>query len=118
MIHEQLIDQVLEFSSAVRYVSVYRNNVLKSKQRLNLPNSSTNESDRYEELLVNPALLTLARQRGVIDCGGLRYIIIGYGHFNQVISEIAGGHVSICLEEGADLNTLPSGILEVVKRNL
>ncbi len=118
MIHEQLIDQVFEFSSAVRYVSVYHNNVLKSKQRLNLSNSSTSESDRYEELLVNPALLTLARQRGAIDCGGLRYIIIGYGHFNQVIGEIAGGHISICLEEGADLNTLPSGILKAVRLNL
>ena len=38
------------------------------------------ESDRYEELLVNPTLLTLATQRGNIDCGGLKYLIVRYGN--------------------------------------
>lgn len=118
MIQEQLIDEMLEYSSLIRCVSIYWNNQLESKQRLNLFNSSTSESDRYEELLVNPALLTLARQRGAIDCGGLQFIIIGYGNFHQVISEIPGGHISICLAKDADLNTLPLGILETFKLNL
>ena len=33
--------------------------------------------DRYEELLVNPTLLTLAGQRGDIDYGGLRCLVLG-----------------------------------------
>ena len=28
-----------------------------------------------------PALLVLTTQCGNIDCGGLRYLIVGYGHF-------------------------------------
>ena len=55
------------------------------------------ESGRYEELLVNPALLVLARQRGNIDCGGQRYLIAGYGHFHQLVPA-AAGHVSVAFE--------------------
>jgi hypothetical protein len=58
--------------------------------------------DLCEELLVNPALLTLATQRGNIDCGGLRYLIIGYGHFHQLVVPGAGGHVSIAFEVGTN----------------
>jgi hypothetical protein len=60
------------------------------------------DSDRYEELLVNPTLLTLATQRGNIDCGGLRYLIIGYGHFQQLVIPRPAGHVSIAFELGAN----------------
>lgn len=40
------------------------------RERPDLADASSSESDRYEELLVNPTLITLARQRGEIDCGG------------------------------------------------
>ena len=40
---------------------------------------------RYEELLVNPTLLELTRQRGNIDCGGLEYLVIRYGNFFQLV---------------------------------
>jgi hypothetical protein len=53
-------------------------------------------------LLVNPTLLTLATQRGNIDCGGLRYLIIGYGHFQQLVILRLAGHVSIAFELGAN----------------
>jgi len=50
----------------------------------------------------NPALLTLATQRGNIDCGGLRYLIIGYGHFHQLVVPGAGRHGSIAFEVGTN----------------
>jgi hypothetical protein len=73
------------------------------RQRPDLRDASSNVSDRFEELLVNPTLLLLAQQRGDIDCGGLRYIIIRYGHFFQVVvPNPQGGHVSVAVEPDSD----------------
>jgi hypothetical protein len=69
------------------------------------------ESDRYEELLVNPALLVLARQRGNIDCGGLRYLIVGYGHFRQLVVPAATGNVSVAFE----LASSPADRLQAIR---
>lgn len=89
------IDNIFRVSSAVRYVALYRDGKLSSRERPDLTEGSSAESDRYEELIVNPALLTLARQRGDIDCGGARFILVGYGRFHQLILPVAGGHVSV-----------------------
>jgi hypothetical protein len=43
-------------------------------------------------------VLTLARQRGEIDCGGLRQLIVGYGNFHQLVIPAEWGHVSIAFE--------------------
>ena len=48
----------------VRYVAVYADGELTFRQREQIAGSSSSDTDRFEELLVNPALLTLARQRG------------------------------------------------------
>ncbi|TAL78796.1 MAG: hypothetical protein EPN88_01930 [Bacteroidetes bacterium] len=85
-------------------MAIYTDNELITKQRESISDNSSYESDKYEELIVNPTLLTLARQRGNIDCGGLDFLIISYGNFNQVIKEINRGHISICLDKKADLS--------------
>ncbi len=72
------------------------------RQRPGLHNASASDSDRYEELLVNPTLLTLTRQRGEIDCGGLAYLIIRYGSFFQLVMPLKEGHISIAFEPQAD----------------
>jgi hypothetical protein len=56
------------------------------------------ESDKYEELIVNPVLLTLVKQRGNVDCGGARFLVVRYGNFYQLVIDIPGGHVSVCFE--------------------
>jgi hypothetical protein len=98
-----LIDELFNFLSDIRYVAVYKDKELLFRERQEIANTSSAESDKYEELIVNPSLLTLARQRGEIDCGGLRFLVIGYGNFNQLIKEISGGHISICLDKKVDL---------------
>jgi hypothetical protein len=65
-----LIDALFDLTLAVRYVAIYSHGQLSLRQRPDLSLASAPESDRYEELLVNPTLLTLTRQRGEIDCGG------------------------------------------------
>lgn len=93
-----LVDTVFAVSPDIRYVALYRDGRLEMRERVGLANSSDSESDRYEELIVNPTLLVLTRQRGEIDCGGLRYVIVGYGNFYQFIVPIDHGHISIAFE--------------------
>jgi hypothetical protein len=97
-----LAKSLFEASPEIRYVAIYRHGVLDLVERAGLRDASSAESDRYEELLVNPTLTTLARQRGEIDCGGLEYLLIRYGHFFQLVHPIAGGHLSVAMERKAE----------------
>jgi hypothetical protein len=102
--HDDLIDHFLALSPDIRYVAVYRDEVLRTRERSGLAGASATESDRYEELLVNPTVMTLVRQRGNIDCGGVRYFVIRYGSFYQCVFPVSGGHVAVALEPAADLS--------------
>ena len=99
---EHLIDALFDLSPQVRYVAIYRHGELSLRQRHDLSLASAAESDRYEELLVNPTVLTLTRQRGEIDCGGLDYVVVRYGNFFQFVAPVESGHVSVAFEPEAD----------------
>jgi hypothetical protein len=75
--------------------------------------ASESESDKYEEIFVNPSLLTLARQRGNLDCGGLRCLVVGYGNFDQLVIGLPDGHVSVCFELNSNPLTHADAIQEV-----
>jgi hypothetical protein len=98
---DQVIDALLALSPHIRYVAIRQGAEVTLRQRAGLAGASDAESDRYEELLVNPALVTLTTQRGNIDAGGLRYLLVRYGNFFQLILPTTGGQVSIALEPGA-----------------
>lgn len=115
---DQLIRDVLELSPDVRYVAVRRGTGLTMRERGGLSSASSAESDRYEELLVNPTLLALAQARGEIDCGGLRFLVVGYGNFHQLVVPLDDGHVSIAVERTADPVPLVPGVLEVLARHV
>jgi hypothetical protein len=104
--HDTIIERCLALSPEVRYVAVYRDDFLRYRERPGLTRATAGESDRYEELLVNPTVLTLLQQRGNIDCGGLRYVVIRYGNFFQSVFPIARGYVSVALEPTAHLPRL------------
>lgn len=110
---EVAVEKIFRLSDGVRYVAVYRAGVLASKQRWAVEAASSEQSDRYEELFVNPGILTLARQRGNVDCGGLRFVVIGYGHFFQFIMELSGGHLSVCFELSEDPLRYSDRLLEI-----
>lgn len=99
---DALIASIFAASQQVRYVAVYGEDGLRSQARSDLIGASASETDRYEELFVNPALLTLARQRGNLDCGGVRFLIVAYGNFYQLIRPLRRGHLSVCLERASD----------------
>ncbi|MCG8327479.1 MAG: hypothetical protein MI974_07330 [Chitinophagales bacterium] len=116
---EAIINELFNFSDKIRYAAIYSYNDLVYKQREEgIEDSSSGETDKYEELLVNPTLLTLTRQRGNLDCGGLDYLIIKYGNFYQLVKAIPNGHISICLNKKSDLNTLPNDIFLFLKEKL
>lgn len=111
----KLIDSIFALSPAVRYVATYLDGDLKTVSRDDLDNSSEEGTDVFEELLVNPALLTLATQRGNIDCGGLDYLLVRYGNFFQFVKRIAGGHISVCLEPDSNAVSISTTICETLE---
>jgi hypothetical protein len=96
------IERVFAASPDIRYVAVYQNGRLQSRQRPGLENASAAESDKYEELIVNPTLLKCATQRGNIDCGGLRALVVAYGSFLELVIPVSGGHLSVGFENEAN----------------
>jgi hypothetical protein len=109
-----LIEAVHALSSDIRYVAVYRDGILASATKDGLTEASSSESDRYEELIVNPTILTLVTQRGNIDCGGARFVLIRYGSFFEYVAPIAGGHVSVGIEATAEPLVLAEAIQQVI----
>ncbi len=98
-----MLDRIFELSEAVRYVALRRGPDLTLRERPGLQAPSSSESDRYEELIVNPTLLTLVQSRGDIDCGGARWVLIRYGNFFEYVRPLADGHLSVGLEPAADV---------------
>jgi len=108
-----IAERLAELSSDVRYVAVLEGDAEPEIwERASGSDSSSPESDRYEELLVNPTLLTLAGRRGDIDCGGLDYLLVRYGNFFQLVVPTPSGHVSICLNPEANTAELTRQILD------
>ncbi|MBB5328842.1 hypothetical protein [Tunturiibacter gelidoferens] len=92
------IEKIFAVTPNIRYVALYQQGNLTSRQRSALSSASASESDRFEELFINPALLTLARQRGNLDCGGAKFVLVGYGNFYQLVLDLPDGHASVCFE--------------------
>lgn len=110
-----VFDRIFALSGAIRYAAIYRNGELASAQRAGVEDPSSAESDRYEELFINPALLTLVRQRGRLDCGGSQFVLIRYGHFYQLVLDLREEHASICFALGSDPLTFVDSLLAVVQ---
>lgn len=109
-------DVLFESSRAVRYVAVKQGAELKLHQRDDLASPSESESDKYEELFVNPAILSLATNRGELDCGGLEYVLVRYGNFFQYVRAINSGHISIAIETQANLDEVLPAIEQALER--
>ena len=99
---QNILQSIFEASEEIRYVALYHRGELHTQSRSGTVGASSGESDKYEELLVNPTLLKLTAQRGNIDCGGMHYILIRYGNFYQWVQPIRDGHISVCIEPHAD----------------
>jgi hypothetical protein len=112
---DAVAEQIFAIGPQIRYVAFGSGQHVVLRERPVLADASSGESDRYEELLVNPTLLTLAGQRGDIDCGGLHYLIVAYGHFWQVVMPAGhAGHVSVSVELDADPIAVARRVVAVI----
>lgn len=111
-----IIEACFAASSNVRYVAAYIDGELALRSRGDVQLLGSNESDRYEELIVNPTLLKLLSQRGNIDCGGLKHVTVRYGIFNAFIYPVTGGHVTVSFELDTRLDEEIPRIIEVIDR--
>jgi len=100
---ESLKEKIFAVSKDIRYVAIYSDEKLISSERPGIENTSSSESDKYEELIVNPTLLKLVTQRGNIDCGGARFVIIRYGSFYEFVMPLKNGHLSVGIESNSEL---------------
>ncbi len=105
---------LFEASPDIRYVATYLDGVLELNQRPGIDHASSSESDKYEELIVNPTLLKLIEQRGNIDCGGMQYVVIRYGNFFEFVQPVKGGHVSAGIEPGAAIGETVAAIRRAI----
>jgi len=107
---KSLQEKIFAISKDVRYVAIYVDEKLISSERPGIENTSSSESDKYEELIVNPTLLKLVTQRGNIDCGGAAYVIVRYGSFYEFIMPLKNGHLSVGIEVNSELMTIVAAI--------
>jgi len=116
-VHEDLSRQLFAIGAFIRYVAFGEGQRVSTTERSGLDGASDQISDQFEELFVNPAILTLARQRGELDCGGLRYVAVEYGNFTQLVIPTVSGHVSIALETGTDLRPVAEAVGTILTSN-
>jgi len=109
---ESLKEKIFAISKDIRYVAIYSDEKLISSERPGIENTSSSESDKYEELIVNPTLLKLVTQRGNIDCGGARFVIIRYGSFYEFVMPLKNGHLSA----GIELDSKLMDIIEAIQK--
>jgi hypothetical protein len=77
-----------------------------------LPTHNPAETDRMEELLVNPTILEMTKRRADLDLDGISYIIIRYGLEYQAVFNYRNGHVSVGIESDGDAVGVVTKILE------
>jgi len=109
---------LFDLAPEVRYVAIYQEGSLFLTQRDDLSAPSSAESDKYEELIVNPTVLTLLGQRGNIDCGGLEFVLIRYGKFFALVTELPTGHLTVGIDAGADALTLAKSIKAMISEGI
>jgi hypothetical protein len=110
------LEELLALSPEIRYVAANFGGDVRMSSRPDLANPSSTESDLYEDLLVNPALLNLTVNRGAIDCGGLQFLVIRYGSFFQLVQPVSGGHVSVAVEPSGDPLIIAAQVREALQK--
>ena len=113
---EQLISGIFALGG-VGYVALCSGQEILLRVAPGLTSTTTEETNFYEELLVNPTLLKLASQRANLDCEGLRYIAIGYGGFVQLIMLLKGGHVSMGVSRKANTGELATRVQSLLQQH-
>jgi hypothetical protein len=96
---EKLSTRLFSLEPKIRYVAVNQSGrIVEMEQSAKHPSYNPPETDRMEELVVNPTVLEITSRRGNIDMDGIRYVVIRYGTQYQLIMPYAEGHLSVGVE--------------------
>jgi len=99
----KLAASIFALDEKVRYAAVnQRGGIEEMAQRDGHASFNPPETDRMEELIVNPVALELFARRGNLDLGGLRFLVVRYGLQYQLVLPCRAGHVSIGIEADGD----------------
>lgn len=94
-----LADDIFRWEPKVRYVAVNQNGRIEEMtQSPAHPTYNPHDTDRIEELVVNPIVLEITRRRGMLDMGGVRHVVIRYGTQYQLLIPYREGHLSVGVE--------------------
>ena len=111
---EKLLDAILELSPAIRYAALHVGGG-EPLLRERVGTSGAAESERWDELVVNPTLIELATRRGDVDCDGLDYLVVRYRRFFNLVLPLDGGHLSVLVDPDADPLPLVRPIREIAQ---
>jgi len=108
---EKLSERLFRLEPRIRYVALNQKGQIKEMRQSPLhPSHNPPESDRMEELIVNPIVLEITTRRGNLDMDGLRHVIIRYGTQYQLLLPYRDGHLSV----GVNLEDDPVEIAQKV----
>ena len=100
---EGLSARLFRMEPKIRYVAVNQaGRIVEMAQSPLHPSYNSCETDRIEELIVNPVVLELATRRGNLDMEGIRYVVIRYGTQYQLLMPYREGHLSVGVEKQDD----------------
>jgi hypothetical protein len=106
-----LAEQLFRLEPKIRYVAVNQLGlIVEMVQSPGYPSNNAVETDRMEELIVNPIVLEITRRRGELDIGATRFVVIRYGSQYQLVMPYRSGHLSL----GVELTDDPLQIAEKV----
>ncbi len=119
MIEEKISTQLFKLEPKIRYVAVNQNEaIVEMEQSPQHPTYNPHETDRLEELIVNPIVLEITRRRGNLDMGGIRYVVIRYGAQYQLLMPYKEGHLSIGVELGDDPLDIARTVADYLKLSI
>jgi hypothetical protein len=99
MSEERLSTRLFQLEPKIRYVAVnQKGHIVEMGQSAAHPTYNPPETDRIEELIVNPIVLEITARRGNLDMDGIRYVVIRYGTQYQLLMPYRDGHISIGVE--------------------
>jgi hypothetical protein len=113
--NEKISAKLFDLDRNIRYVAINQNGlIVEMEQNPERPSLNPRETDRMEELIVNPVILELTKRRGNLDMNGMRYVIVRYGTMYELILPFKDGHLSI----GVELDANPTEVAESVAKCL
>jgi len=111
---QALVQELLQVSQDIRHVAVNRNGELVRAQRQNFSSAGSSEWETFEELVLNPTLLTMVTQHGRAHHRGCISAVIRYGDIEVLLIPVTNGCVSL----GLELNAHPIQIRQKVRQIL